>query len=73
MAVFKGKEVRVQLVPKDTPSELSDETLDFTTAEVIIDKLDNVAKDILREGASLLLIYIAADTVRKVVIELAKK
>lgn len=73
MAVFKGKEVRVQLVPKDAPSELSDESLDFTTAEVIIDKLDNVAKDILREGASLLLIYIAADTVRKVVIELAKK
>lgn len=68
--MFKDKELRVRMVPKDAPA---DETVEFSAADHTLDKIDDIVKDVLREGASLLLIYIAADTIRKVIVELAKK
>lgn len=71
--MFKDRELRVRLAPKDSTPDSVDESTQLTVSEQVLDKIDEVTKDVLREGASLLLIYIAADTVRKVIIELAKK
>lgn len=71
--MFKDRELRVRLAPKDSAPDSVDDSTHLTVSEQVLDKIDEVAKDVLREGASLLLIYIAADTVRKVIIELAKK
>lgn len=68
--MFKDKELRVRMVPKDATSE---ETVQISAADHTLDKIDDIVKDVLREGASLLLVYIAADTIRKVIVELAKK
>lgn len=67
--MFKDKELRVRMVPKD----LKTETVEISATDHTLDKVDEIVKDILKEGASLLLIYIAADTIRKVIVELAKK
>lgn len=71
--MFKDRELRVRLAPKDAAPDSVDDSTQLTVSEQVLDKIDEVTKDVLREGASLLLIYIAADTVRKVIIELAKK
>lgn len=70
MAMFKNKALQVSVVKKD---DVEGEPLDIEVNTENIEKAGEVTKELMREAASLLLIYVAADTVRRVIIELAKK
>lgn len=70
MAFIKNKALQVSMVNK---SDLEGEPVEVDINSETIERAGKVTKELMQEAASLLLIYVAADTVRKVIIELAKK
>ena len=71
MAMFKDKALKVTVIPKEDtePTEQVVVSGDNDT----IEKIGETTKEVVQAVGSLMLLYIAADTARKVIVELAKK
>jgi len=74
MALFKGKAVEIRMVPA-TPLEGESEASPrlVEVPPETIEKIAEVSKEIIKDLTKAVVIIFAADTARKVIIELAKK
>lgn len=70
--MFKDKALQVTMVKKDDGTPIP-ETIMVKTSTETIDKAGEVAKDVISAVTASVLVFVAADTVRKVIIELVKK
>lgn len=72
MPMFKDKALQVTMVKKEDGTPIP-ETITVKASSENIDKAGEVAKDVIGAITASALIFVAADTVRKVIIELVKK
>lgn len=70
--MFKDKALQVTVVPKQEGTPVP-ETVKIETSTETIDKAGEVVKDVVAAVTASVLVFVAADTVRKVIIELVKK
>lgn len=70
MGVFKDKALQVTVVKKedqDPPAPLT------RVPDDTVEKIGQQAQGILQTAGALVLLYVGADTIRKVIIEISKK
>jgi len=74
MAFFKGKAVQITMVdpsPADGNTEPSQRLVELPPET--IEKVGQVARELVQDVGKIVLVWVAADTARKVIVELAKK